>query len=159
MKTLLDEFYTLFLRAAVYAERELRVTVVEGVRAAEPDDITIGRLVIEGTYALGTSEKSRFAEVRFSEPVAWQLVDESFTTYDDYEVREDRFDLQVISRSKYLDYVRANHGWFEDVRGPAKHYRVWTEDEIVDVVSCTPPTVVLVESDGSDPGAGTDRGT
>jgi hypothetical protein len=145
MKTWLDEFDATFLHAAVYVDRELRVIVAEGFRAAQPEDIAIGSYVIKDTYAIDTSEKSRLVEIRFSEPIAWQLVDESFTAGDDYEVREDRFALQVLSRSKYLDYVRANHGWFEDMRGPAKHYRVWTENEVVDVIACVPPTVVLGE--------------
>ena len=145
MKTWLDEFDAKFLHAAVYADRELRVIVAEGFQAAEPADITIGGHVIKDTYAIDTSEKSRLVEIRFSEPIAWQLVDESFTVGDDYEVREDGFALQVLSRSKYLDYVRANHGWFEDMRGPAKHYRVWTENEVVDVIACVPPTLVLRE--------------
>ena len=153
METWLDEFDATFLHAAVYVDRELRVTVAEGFRAAEPEDITIGGHVIKGTYAIDTSEKSRLVEIRFSEPVAWQLVDESFTAGDDYEVREDRFALQVLSRSKYLDYVRANHGWFEEIRGPAKHYRVWTENEVVDVISCAPPAVVLREEAESGPEA------
>jgi hypothetical protein len=145
MKTLLDEFDATFLHAAVYADRELRVIVAEGFRAAEPEDTTIGGHVIKEIYAIDTSEKSRLVEIRFSEPIAWQLVDESFTTWDDYEVRDDRFALQVLSRSKYLDHVRANHGWFEDTRGPAKHYRVWTENEVVDVIACVPPTLLLRE--------------
>jgi hypothetical protein len=145
MKTLLDEFHATFLHAAVYAARELRVIVVEGFRAAEPEGITIGGHVVKDTYAIDTSENSRLVEIRFSEPIAWQLVDESFTTWDDYEVRDDRFALQVLSRSKYLDHVRANHGWFEDTRGPAKHYRVWTENEVVDVIACVPPTLLLRE--------------
>jgi hypothetical protein len=127
MKTCLDEFDATFLHAAVDVDRELRVIVAEGFRAAEPEDIAIGGQVIKDTYAIDTSEKSRLVEIRFSEPIAWQLVDESFTAGDEYEVREDRFALQVLSRSKYLDDVRANHGWFEGMRGPAKHYRVWTE--------------------------------
>jgi hypothetical protein len=145
MKTCLDEFDATFLHAAVYVDRELRVIVAEGFRAAEPEDITIAGHLIKDTYAIDTSEKSRLVEIRFSEPIAWQLVDESFTAFDDYEVRDDRFALQVLSRSKYLDYVRANHGWFEDMRGPAKHYRVWTENEVVDVIACVPPTFVLRE--------------
>jgi hypothetical protein len=145
MKTWLDEFEATFLHTAVYVDRELRVIVAEGFRAAEPEDIMIGGHVIKDTYAIDTSGKSRLVEIRFSEPIAWQLVDESFTAGDDYEVREDPFALQVLSRSKYLDYVRANHGWFEDMRGPAKHYRVWTENEVVDVIACGPPTFVLME--------------
>jgi hypothetical protein len=141
VKTLLDEFHTTFLHAAVYADGELRVIVAEGFRAAEPEDVTIAGHVIKHTYAINTSEASRFVEVRFSKPIAWQLVDESFTSGDDDEVRDDRCALQVLTRSRYLDYVRANHGWFEDIRGPGEHYRVWTENEVVGVVACEPPTV------------------
>jgi hypothetical protein len=146
MKTLLDEFHASFLHAAIYAEGELRIVVAEGFRAAEPEDITIAGHVIKGTYAIDTSEESRLAEVRFNRPIAWQLVDESFTAGDEFEVREDTFALQVLTRSRYLDFVLAYHGWFKDVgRGPGKHYRVWTENEVIDVVACEPPTVALYE--------------
>ncbi len=146
MKTLLDEFQASFLQAAIYADRELRVIVAEGFRAAEPEDIAIAGHVINGTYALDTSDASRLVEVRFAKPIAWQLVDESFTAWSDYEVRDDRSALQVLTRSAYLDYVRANHGWFEDIRGAGKHYRVWTENEVVDIVACEPPSVGLVRN-------------
>jgi hypothetical protein len=142
MKTLLDDFHASFLHATIYTEGELRIIVAEGFRAAEPEDITIGGHVIKGTYAIDTSEESRLVEVRFSRPIAWQLVDESFTAGNDYEVREDKFALQVLTQSRYLDYVKANHGWFEEMgRGPGKHYRVWTENEVIDVVACEDPTV------------------
>lgn len=139
MRTPLDEFHAAFLRAAVYADGELRVVVAEGFRAPDPEDFTVADHVIKGAYALTTSEASRLVEVRFRRPIAWQVVDESFTARDDHEVREDDFCLQVLTQSRYLDYVRANHGWFEDVRGHGKHYRVWTENEVVDVVACEPP--------------------
>jgi hypothetical protein len=143
MKTLLDEFHTSFLAAARYADGELRLIVTEGFRAAEPEDLTILGHIIKGTCAINTSEKSRLVEVRFGRPIAWQLVDESFTAGNDYEIREDKLALQVLTQSRYLDYVRANHGWFEDIRGPGKHYRVWTENEVVDIVACESPTVTL----------------
>lgn len=142
MKTLLDDLYTSFLHAAIYADGDLRIIVAEGFRAAEPEDITIGGHIIKGTYAINSLEESRLVEVRFNRPIAWQLVDESFTAGNEYEVREDMFALQVLTQSRYLDYVRANHGWFEEVgRGPGKHYRVWTENEVIDVVACAAPTV------------------
>jgi hypothetical protein len=143
MKSLLDEFHASFLHALIYAEAELRMLVAEGFRAAEPEDMTIAGHVIKGLYAVDTSENSRLVEVRFSRPIAWQLVDESFTAANDYEARDDNCALQVLTRSRYLDYVLANHGWFEDMRGPGKHYRVWTENEVLDVVACEPPTVGL----------------
>jgi hypothetical protein len=141
MKTVLDEFHASFLHAAIYADGNLRIIVAEGFRAAEPEDFTIGGHVIKDTYALNTSRESRLVEVLFTHPIAWQLVDESFTAFSECEVRDDIFALQVLTQSRYLDYVRANHGWFEDMRGPGKHYRVWTENEIIDVVACEPPKV------------------
>jgi hypothetical protein len=148
MRTLLDDLYTLFLHVAIYTEGELRIIVAEGFRAAEPEDITIGGRIIKGTYPVNTSEQSRLVEVRFSRPIAWQLVDESFTASNEYEVHEDKLALQVLTKSRYLDYVRSNHGWFEDLamgRGPGKHYRVWTENEVIDVVACQAPTVAPYE--------------
>jgi hypothetical protein len=142
MKTLLDSFQSSFLHAAIYHEGELLIVVSEGCLAAEPEDITIGGHLIKGTYALNTSENSRYVDVRFNRPIAWQLVDESFTSDDKYEAREDTFALQVLTQSRYLDYVLANHGWFKDVgRGVGKHYRVWTVNEVVDVVATEPPVV------------------
>jgi len=142
MKSLLDESHASFLHAAIYVEAELRIIVAEGFRAGEPEDITVAGRVIKGTYAIDTPEKSRLVEVRFSRPIAWQLVDESFTAGNEYEVREDEFGLQVLTQSRYLDYVLANHGLFKELgRGPGKHYRIWTENEVIDVVACEPPTV------------------
>lgn len=144
MKTLLDDFYTSFLHAAIYNEGALRVIVAEGFLATELTKITITEDLFKEGYAIDTSEESRFAEVRFNSPIAWQLVDESFTSGDCYEVHEDDFALQVLTKSKYLDYVRANHGWFESIKKElGKHYRVWTQNEVIDVVTCEPPVVTL----------------
>lgn len=142
MKTVLDEFHASFLYAAIYVEAQLRIIVAEAFRAADSEDITIAGHVIKGLYTIDTSEKSRLVEVRFRRPIAWQLIDESFTAGSEYEVREDKFALQVLTQSRYLDYVLANHGWFNEMgRGPGKHYRVWTENEVIDVVACEAPTI------------------
>jgi len=31
------------------------------------------------------------------------------------------------------------------MRGPGKHYRLWTENEVLDVVACEPPAVALTK--------------
>jgi len=54
--------------------------------------------------------------------------------------------FRYYSVLKYLDYVCASHGWFEEMRGPGKHYRVWTENEVVDVIACEPPAVDLTSA-------------
>ncbi|MGD1907158.1 MAG: hypothetical protein ACFB0C_14335 [Leptolyngbyaceae cyanobacterium] len=126
----------------VYQDK-LRVILTEGFvgNENETEDLCIGDHTIKGVRLIDISDESRLFVVRFPEIVAWQVVDESFTSFDEYEQRDDNGVLQSLVRSKYLDYVKSNHGWFEDAIGPAKHYRVWTENEVVDVIACEPPTV------------------
>jgi hypothetical protein len=140
MKTVLDEFLTSFLHTLAYASSELCIVVAEGFRAAEPHDLNVKSHHSE-VYRLDVSADSRLVEVRFTRPIAWQLVDECYSNWDEYDVRDDKSKLQVLSRSRYLDFVRTNHGWFEDVRGLGKHYRIWTENEVMDVVACEPPII------------------
>lgn len=140
MRTILDNAKTWFLHAVAYQD-ELLVVVTEGLLGDDIEDIQVGDRVIEGLRSIQISDKSRQFEIRFRQIIAWQVVNESYTAFDDYEHRDDTGTLQTLSRSKYLDYVMTSHGWFEDIVGPAKHYRVWTEDEVVDVVACEPPDI------------------
>ena len=75
--------------------------------------------------------------------MAWQCVDESYTMRNEDEERDDTSRLQVLTKSPYLDYVMANHGWHREVVGPSAHYRLWTADEVLDVVALETPTVTL----------------
>ena len=137
---MLDDAKSWFLHAMVYQD-ELRVVIAEGFVGDQTEELRIGDHTIKGLRPVDVSDQSRLFVVRFPRIVACQVVDESFTSFDEYEQRDDTGTLQSLSRSKYLDYVKSNHGWFEDMIGPAKHYRVWTENEVVDVVACEPPTV------------------
>jgi len=121
---------------------ELRVIVAEGFVGDQTEDLQIGDHTIKDVRTIDVSDNSRLFEIRFPKVVAWQVVNESFTSFDEYEVRDDTGTLQSLSRSKYLDYVNENHGWYDDVIGPAKHYHIWTENEVVDVVACEPPTIL-----------------
>jgi hypothetical protein len=146
MKTILDEFYERFIHLVSYTNCELRIVVAEGFRAEKPEDRTILGHVINGLYAIDTSDRSRLVEVRFYRPIAWHLVDEAFTSWDEYEVREDKFSLQILTKSRYLDFIQSHHGWFKEMRGPGAHYRLLTANEIVDVIACDPPEVSQIEN-------------
>lgn len=141
MKTILDDGQMWFLAFLGYRDRRLLMVVAEGIRSSEPESVEIPGIGIRETYALGVTDGSRRVEIRFEGLVAWQCVNESWTLLDDYEQRDDGGKLQVLARSRYLDYVNASHGWYVDVVGPAQHYRVWTENEMVDVVALEPPSL------------------
>ena len=143
MHTLLEDAHTWFLERLVY-EGEVRAVVVEGIRAEKSEDVEIGEHVIKDCHALEVLPTSRRVMVQFARPVAWQVVDESYTAHDESEVRDEARFLSTLTQSAYLQYVKDHHGWFEDVAGPAAHYRLWTEDEVLDVVAHEAPTVQLL---------------
>ena len=66
--------------------------------------------------------------------------DESYTTWDDYEIRKGWW-LIEFERSRLLDDLA--HYTFADNRypGPLKHYGIYCEDHLVDVVTNVTPVV------------------
>jgi hypothetical protein len=102
--------------------------------------------ILRASHPIEARDDSRLMVVRFPQAVAWQVVNESFTSWDDYEERDDTSVIQIITRSKYLDYVHQNHGWFRETIGPAKLYRVLTANEVIDVIACELPTIEPLKS-------------
>ena len=140
MQTILDEGYTWFLDSLIYKDG-LTVQVIEGRKGESPQDLKIGDAVLENTYPIESDESSKRLVIRFGIPIAWQVIDESYTSWDESEERDGREYLQILSQSKYLEYVDGSHGWYKDVVGDAQHYRLWTENEVVDVIAQDPPIV------------------
>ena len=149
MHSLLDN-KNWFLHGLEY-QGTLRVVVVEartGERKEEDyQDETNETLrkILQGSVPIEVHQDSMYARVVFERVVAWQAIDESYTSWDDYEIRDDNSSLQVLSRSRYLEHINKHHGWYKDVVGLAQHYRVLTYDEIIDVVAIEPPTVEEIE--------------
>ena len=149
MRSLLDG-KTWFLDDLTYTGA-LHLVLVEG-KLGDPinikqEGIKEGSLakVLQGSRPIEIQEDSACVRVDFEEAVAWQVVNESYTAWDDYEIRDHKSSLQVLSQSRYLDYVNEYHGWYKDIVGPAEHYRICTENEIIDVVAFDPPAVEMVD--------------
>lgn len=79
-------------------------------------------------------------EIRFDGYALFMERDESYTAYDDYEVREGRW-LVEFSRSRLLDDLR--HYTFADdsYPGPLSHFGVYCEDHLIDVITDAAPAV------------------
>lgn len=142
MKTILDDGYSWFLEKISYHEN-LQLELVEALLGG-PENLKIDDVSLGEVNRIETSPKSRVVKVNFEDIIAWQCLDESYTAHDDYEKSDDTGYIQIITRSKYLDYVNDNHGWYPITRNAeGKHYRVWTEDEVVDVVTLGEPEIAL----------------
>lgn len=89
------------------------------------------------------TDDSRRFEVLFEHAIAYQVIDESYTAWDDYEERDSTDDdIQVLTKSRFLDHLHKNHGWLFETGGKgARHFRVWTYDAVVEVASVEDPVV------------------
>ncbi len=138
MRTILDQGHTWFLESVI-KEDELIFVLVEGSKGAQ-EDLYVGEANIGSAHIIEVNPTKKVI-ITFQRTVAWQVVDESFTAFDKEEICDDNSYLKVLERSKYLDYVNANHGWYIHMRGAAKHYRIWTENDVIDVIAYAEPSI------------------
>ena len=119
---------------------------MELTRAEEPSDIDVGGRTVKGTYAVEANSNSRRFAVRFRGIAAWQSIAEVLTVPDDDEIGDAAGTLRALTKSKYLDFLQANHGWFESLghKGRYVHYELITEWQIVHVVAAEEPIVEAV---------------
>ncbi len=158
MKSLLDGLTPCVLESARY-QVELLLVVAQ-LHKGKPEPRTLSRNEVD---ALEPAERIRYelrtetvptyvdaasprAVVRFRHVIAWQVVDESFTVLEKDAQRDSMDVIRVIGKSRYLDYLVANHGWYDFMRQPAKLYEVVTLSEIIFVLSSEPPEVERLPS-------------
>lgn len=146
MKSILDNGYSWILERIEYSNG-LDIYLRELKRGPMQDAEIAGSAIIKNVYPLRSDESCLAARVSFSDLLAWQCLNESATTDFSGDVQESAGFLSVLSSSAYLSYVLSNHGWYVEVqKRPVRHYRVWSENEILDVVSFGAPAIELVNA-------------
>lgn len=147
MKTILDNCKTLFLDGLLYNE-SLQLIVSEGILLDEPQSIQIGKGTIDDVKPIVITENSGKFKVEFDfrDVINFQVIDESYTMFDKNEIRDTDGFLQIISKSDYLSFVENNHGWYKDIiQAEGKHYRLWTESDVIDIISIKEPKIEILE--------------
>ncbi len=146
MQTVLESGRTWYLGALLYngCTGELQIDLLEGFRAEEPEDCEVCGVSLGKGYRLSWTESSRRVRVAFAEVCAYQLIDESYTSLDEYEQGERHF-LSAFTRSRFRDFVCEHHPILPAVKeDEIQHYRLWTEGEVVDVIATKPPEVTVI---------------
>lgn len=142
MHTILDTCHTLFLDELIYRDH-LIIRVLEGIADSTSTMLNIGGKEFEGQQ-VAPAENSRQFTIAFdlNDLIHFQLSDESFTTANDAELRDTQGFLQIIQHSAYLDFIKQNHGWYNDItQREGQHFRLWTEDEVIDVFAMEKPLI------------------
>lgn len=86
-------------------------------------------------------------EIVFDDYVIYQSRNESYTVWDDYEIRRGNY-LIIFEKSRLLDYYENVLFDFDDEetkREKRKHYGIYTENHILDVISNSEPRIQKIE--------------
>lgn len=89
-------------------------------------------------------------EIRFETYILYQCRNESYTCMDKEEVRKGEY-LLIFEKSKLLDYYEnvIFDFDFDDRKANRKHYGVYTENHIIDVISNKPPIITKPNPDSA----------
>lgn len=85
-------------------------------------------------------DKENTYEIYFDNYVMYQVRNESFVAFDKDEIRCGKR-LIVFEKSKLLDYVKKVIWADENYFGGHTHYGIYTENQIIDVISQIEPKV------------------
>ena len=87
-------------------------------------------------------------KIHFKDYVIYQCRNESYTCWDDSEVRKGKY-LIIFEKSNLLDYYESVlFDWDDDdTKSKRKHYGIYTENHIIDVISNTSPIITKINSD------------
>jgi hypothetical protein len=145
VRTVLDEqggaSHGWFLEGFVLRERAVTLVLAEGIAADEPTPLVIGEHTLEGSRLVEVTTQSRRFRVVFQDVAAHQVIDESYTAWDEYEQLDGTDQIRVLSRSRFLDFIHAHHGWMFVMVDGLRHYQVVTLDSVVDIVAAGEPII------------------
>lgn len=81
-------------------------------------------------------------EIIFERYIIYQCRDESYTLYDEREIKKGNY-LIIFEKSKLLDYYKDVIFDFdyEETKNTRKHYGIYAENHIIDVISNEPPII------------------
>ncbi len=119
---------------------ELVIILTEGRVAEEITDIIIGEQKIENVKEVKIDVNSKRFKVYFSSYISYSVINESYTTLDEYEEFEGH-NFRVYSKSRFLDYVSKGTIATKDYPGPFIHYGLCCCDHIIEILSTKKPTI------------------
>lgn len=85
-------------------------------------------------------------EITFERYIIYQCRNESYTAYDNSEIRKGNY-LIIFEKSKLLNYYKdvIFDYDFDKEKQNRKHYGIYTENHIIDVISNDPPVISKIK--------------
>lgn len=114
--------------------------------AYENDDPRIHN-ILSNAVQVG-ADANRMYEIKFETYIIYQCRNESYTAYDPNELIKGKH-LVILERSPFLDYYEnvIFDKDYDNEKKNRKHYGIFAENHIIDVISNDPPTITFLNSD------------
>jgi hypothetical protein len=108
-----------------------------------PEPLIIGEKNLGDSYPVYADENSPIVQIDFQTYIAYSIRNESYTSWDNYDVFEEKIGkiFGIYKKSRYLDFISVGTFATVDFPGPFKHYGICCLDHIIDIVSISEPVV------------------
>ncbi len=142
----IDKHKWLYLTAIGEPEDNTLRLVIEEARSDKNLQPTkIGDLDLGKTSRIVSDAKCFAYELIFEWYVAYSVRDESYTQFDETEVRTGQ-SACVYTKSKFLDYARSSTFATDEYPGPITHYGFNCLNHIVDVAALEEPNIKVIRT-------------
>ena len=124
-------------------EDELIIKISELILSDSKTDLNFSNgNVIKGLNPLELRTESRQFTVNFKGVAFYQVVDESYCYWDNYDIRDGKYKLQELIKSRYLDFINDNFPFYSNLDKSGTHYRLITSDQVIDIICFDKPTIL-----------------
>ncbi|NAY93429.1 hypothetical protein GTQ34_16075 [Muricauda sp. JGD-17] len=148
MKSILDKCHGVILNNLNYRnEGCLTIKLTELILSDSKTDLNLGGgKIIKDLNPVKSTSESRQFKVEFREAVFYQVADESYCSWDEYEIRDGKDNIQIFSKSRYMDFVTEHFPFYSAENSKGKHYRLLATTEIIDVIAYDNPTITELKN-------------
>ena len=121
-------------------ENTLHLIIQEGILSDEETTWEIGDAKLEGVKEISITGKSCAYEVSFDSYIAYSVLNESYTEWDDYDSFDGKL-FRIYQKSRFLDYLKLASFASEEFPGPFIHYGFCCVNHIVNIASLNEPSI------------------
>ncbi|UCE46951.1 MAG: hypothetical protein JSW47_15230 [Phycisphaerales bacterium] len=127
----------------------LQIVVAEAEAIGPPHDIEIDDgEVLKEACEIQSTQDCHLYRLLFDSYIVYTVLNESYD-YADQSAQYSGKWLRTYTKSWYLDYTDKHTLACDEHPGPYKHYGIICLDHIIDVTSCSEPSIEMIEDNQS----------
>lgn len=122
----------------------LCVIVREGRPAGKPQTVNVGSATISDATPIKVTPESAAFKVEWLHYVAYAILNESYASLPTPEESYTGMRFRIYSKSHFRDYLSRCTFASDGYPGPLQHFEICCEDQLINVVSTSSPTITAI---------------